>query len=82
MKEFFNTILVNQLAELKKKHDLVTNNLEKRIVELEAKIQDENQEDPTPETAEEVSCDTWKKVKKETVEQARKTVGLHSVIRI
>ena len=79
LKEFFNTIIINQLEELKKKHDLVTSNLEKRILELEAKTKDQNQEDTTPTPAEEVICDDWNAVKKATVDQARKTIGLHSV---
>ena len=80
IKDFFEQIVVHKLEEMKRQQEIVTKNLENRIAELEAIIVNQTVkvvESAAPkEACKSVdACDA----KKVTIDQARKTVGLHSV---
>ena len=66
---------------MKKQHETVINNLEKRIDELEAIIKKPHTKEPLdPKVPSEVEeTENLNDTKKEIIEHARKTIGLHSV---
>ena len=66
---------------MKKQHETVINNLEKRIDELEAIIKKQHTKEPLdPKVPSEVEeTENLNDTKKEIIEHARKTIGFHSV---
>ena len=79
MKTFFDLIVVQKLEEFKMKQTALTNNLVKRVAELEAKILHSHGQDTPPMHGENITVVRNDEEKKKNIQQARKTIGLSTV---
>ena len=80
IKDFFQQIVVYKIEEMKRQQEIVTKNLEKRIADLEAIIVNKTVKVPEPVIPEEACISVAAHdAKKEIIDKARKTIGLHSI---